>query len=371
MPSLLQSTCLSPTRTLRTQLFSTFGIAAFVSLFVVVFTSCLAIKRSGEDVKEYSRTLMRTQVESSLLRSSELVAEKYASRLDNVRATVQILAEAVMDRIVGYPTMEGWQDGHHVPFEDYYYARGGSGELGSSSGNNNSTEGRRRYIYPLEEPPAPLDWTVIPDGEDERVQSYAGLLSTRSASYHMPGSCEPSPDDDDDDGGPAITCTPQQNNVTTGGILPTDTHFGLYRATGDLSVFMKPLYEADPELLKIQILFVNDGAGSTLQFPAGIIPPQTDTYTSRGCGWMASMTNPHTGMPFGSNAQRLRCHKEGTAVPSRDYNSMEDGTAAFILNEDLTNGKGTPGDVVWNGPILASDDSTVILRAGKAVYDRL
>ncbi len=79
-------------------------------------------------------------------------------------------------------------------------------------------------------------------------------------------------------------------------------------------------------------------------------------------------TNPHTGRPFTSNGEHLKCREENVAVPSRDYNSMEDGTAAFIVN-GLN--YGTPNDVVWNGPILASDNTTVVLRAGKAIYDRL
>lgn len=343
------------------QLFSSFGIAAFVSLFVVVLTSCLSIYRAGEDVKAYSKELMRGQVHSSLLRSSELLAEQYGSRIDNVEATVQILVEAVKDRIVGYPTLGGWQDGMHVPFEDYYYARGGE--------QGNYSEGRR-YRYPLREPPSPLDWTVVPEGlaaddgsaefADVRVRQFTSLLSTRSASYHMPGSCDPSLNQ--------LDCSPQRNNVTTGGMLPSETHHGLYRATGDLSVLMKPLYEADPDLMKIQILFVNGGAGSTLQFPAGIIPPQMDVYTSQGCDWMLNGTNPYTGMPFGSNGEHLKCHEEGATVPSRDYNSMEDGTAAMIVAGLM---RGSPEDVVWAGPIMASDNTTVIVRAGKAIYDRL
>lgn len=121
MPSLLQATCLSPKKSLQTQLFSSFGLPAFLSLFVVVLSSCIAIKTSGEDVKQYSRDLMTEQVQQSLLRSGELVAEKYSSRIASVEATLQILVEAVRDRIVGYPTEEGWDRGKHVPFRDYYF----------------------------------------------------------------------------------------------------------------------------------------------------------------------------------------------------------------------------------------------------------
>lgn len=290
MPSILQATCLSPKRTLRTQLFSSFGIAAFLTLFVAVLTSCLAIHKAGEDVKGFSKGLMQEQVRRSLLRSSELLAEKVGSRTDSVDATVQILVEAVMDRIVGYPTFPNWDDGMYVPFEDYYYAHNTTtpDELDNNN-NNDSHAGGRRYRYPLQESPAPLDWDVIPDGldgpssgtleyTDGRIRDFKGLLSTRSGSYHMPGSCNPDLD--------GVKCSTQYNNVTTGGIHPTETHYGIYQATGDLSVFMKALYESDPELLKIQILFFNEGAGSTLQFPAGTIPPLMDTYTSHGCDWM-------------------------------------------------------------------------------------
>jgi hypothetical protein len=359
MPSLIQATCLSPKKSLRTQLFSSFGIAAFLSLFVVVLSSCIAIKTSGEDVKQYSRDLMTEQVQQSLLRSGELVAEKYSSRIASVEGTLQILVEAVRDRIVGYPTEEGWDEGNHVPFRDYYF------DIDST---------RQEFKYPLSQPPIPLDWMIKREAESELIDSRIllfkdMLLSTETAAYHFPGICDLSANTN------PLVCTEQHNNVTTGGIFPSITHEGLYKATGDIAVFMKPLYEADPELLQLQLMFYNGGAGSTLKFPAGPVAPLKKTYVSRGCDWITGLKNPHTGTAFGSKEDVEKCRTAGD-VESQNYNSMESGTAEFILTYGPSPAKTSTAldnissGVAWEGPLLASDNSTVVLRAGKAIYDR-
>jgi hypothetical protein len=368
MPSILQATCLSPKKSLRSQLFSSFGLAAFLSLFLVVFSSSLAIHRSGDDVKRYSEQLIRKQVEKSLLRSSELVAEKYSSRIASIESTLQLLVEAVRDRIVGYPSMPGWEDGMYVPFQDYYY-------LDEIRLKNSSS--RQQNRYPLSQPPAPFDWKIRKEKmslyTDSRINAFKDILySTKSASYHMPGIC-----DESSATAVALGCTEEQNNVTSGGIFPSSTHEGLYKATGDLSVFMKPLYEANRELLKLQIIFFNEGAGTTLQYPAGPIAPLVPTYTSTGCDWMAQMKNPYTGSPFATVGEVSKCRYEGIEVESRFYNPMETGIPEYILKNGKSPAK-TPTDeghgstrVAWQGPLLASDNKTAILRAGKAVYDRL
>jgi hypothetical protein len=357
MPSLLKATCLSPKKSLRTQLFSSFGLAAFLSLFVVVFSSCIAIKTNGEDVKKYSRDLMTQQVQQSLLRSGELLAEKYSSRIASVEETLQILVEAVRDRVVGYPTEEGWDEGKHVPFRDYYY------------GIDNT---RQEFRYPLSQPPVPLDWSIKREAAselmDSRISSFGDVLqSTKTAAYHFPGTCDVSANTN--------LCTEQHNNVTTGGIFPSFTHEGLYKATGDIAVFMKPLYEADPELLQLQVMFFNGGAGSTLKFPAGPVAPLKKTYVSKGCNWITGLKNPHTGKAFGNLEDVEKCRTAGD-VDSHHYNSMETGTAEYILNYSHSLGTiattlddNTSG-VAWEGPLLASDNATVVLRAGKAIYDR-
>ncbi|KAG7360307.1 hypothetical protein IV203_035406 [Nitzschia inconspicua] len=359
MPSMLQATCLSPKKSLRTQLFSSFGLAAFLSLFVMVVSSCIAIVTSGEDVKRYARDLMTQQVQERLIRSGELVAEKYSSRIASVEGTLQLLVEAVRDRIVGYPSEEGWEDARHVPFRDYYY------DIDPST--------RQEFAYPLAQPPVPLDWSVERERyspfSDSRLLAFPEMLfSTESAAYHFPGTCDPT------SGENSLLCFEQNNNVTTGGIFPSVSHEGLYKATGDISVFMKPLYEADPELLNLQVLFYNDGAGSTLKFPAGPVIPLTRTYVSQGCDWIAELQNPYTGKNFGTPEDAAKCRSG--EVESRYYNSMETGTAEFILKNGLAASKtATSVDnaitgVAWQGALAASDNRTAILRAGKAIYDR-
>lgn len=294
------------------------------------------------------------------------MAEQFSSRIASVEGTLQLLVEAVRDRIVGYPTEEGWEEGRHVPFRDYYYASGGDDDTG------------QEFKYPLSQPPVPLDWSVqreetSSEFSDLRISAYPDiLLSTQSAAYHFPGTCDVSSNT------ASLECTERNNNVTTGGIFPSTTHEGLYRATGDISVFMKPLYEADPELLQLQVVFYNSGAGSTLKFPAGPVAPLQQTYVSRGCDWITDLENPYTGMPYGSAEEAKKCRAPG-AVESRYYNPMETGTAEFILTNNNngpspvktpTSSDDQSNRIAWEGPLFASDNTTTILRAGKAIYDR-
>jgi hypothetical protein len=132
------------------------------------------------------------------------------------------------------------------------------------------------------------------------------LLSTESAAYHFPGTCDLSSPKTN-----PLLCTERHNNVTTGGIFPSTTHEGLYKATGDIAVFMKPIYEADPELLQLQVIFYNDGAGSTFKFPARPVAPLKQTYVSKGCGWIAGLMNPFTGNPYGSLEDVAKCRTTG------------------------------------------------------------
>jgi hypothetical protein len=329
----------------------------------------MAIRRSGEDVKRYSEELMKAQVQASLVRSGELVAEKYTSRVADVEGTLQLLVEAVRDRIVGYPYMERWEDGRYVPFRDYYYAARDTNVDGSGN--------RQEFKYPLSEPPARLDWNISKERKtvfsDPRISEFDDMLfSTAYASYHMPGICDPKANSE------SFICDEKYNNVTNGGKFPSTTHEGLYQSTGDLTVFMKPLYEADSELLQLQVMFFNEGAGTTLKFPAGPVVPLTRTYNSSGCEWITRLTNPYTKRPYGSARQAAKC-RIGAEIESRHYNSMETGTAEFILRNgipqeatfstsELTS---LTDQVVWSLPQVAPNNSTMILRAGKAIYDRL
>lgn len=362
-------------RSLKTQLFSSFGLAAFVSLFLVVVSSCFVVSNSGQKLIDRSQDLMIEQVENRLLSSSELFA--LASRAPFVEESVQILVETVRDRIAGYPTMEGWETGKYVPFEAH------------TEGNNQ----RKQRMYPLNQPPVPLDWQITKDIEvdgidnpfiDYRLKNYSSAISSmKTAHYRIPGTFY------NEASAPPMNVTKE--------LLQKD---GLYQSTGDLQVFMKSMYEAIPEVLSIEIHFFNGGSGTTLQFPATVTDDQTfaDEYVSRGCNWMTELKNPYTGKPY---SEKASCHEEGTVVPTRLRNPMENlyvqGTlyytaAQFDLvggGKNATDGNTTTYDVppidshesirdkvdhlvYWAGPLISEkDNKTATLVASKAVYDRM
>lgn len=323
-------------------MFSTFGVAALISLMVVVVSSVVNVYSAGEIIKAHSSELMITNVADVLKTSSKLLAEKLTARVAEVESTLQILSECLQDRIVGYPSMDGWQDGNFVPFID------------------SITQAPK---YPLAMPPVPLDWTITTLLQDIANDTILGerarwfnktKISTATAAFHFQGACNPDPDSSDWVEG----CSDSHNNVTSGGVIhPTNSHFGLYQSTGDLSVFMKPLYESQEDAIQLKIYFVNDGAGATLAYPASQIPPSSQTYTSFGCDWMLS-TNDRTGEPYGSADL---CRSSGEKVKSRNFNPMEQPWAPFFLETK-------ENQVAWFGPLI-EDPSTMI--AGKPIYDRL
>jgi hypothetical protein len=299
---------------------------------------------------------MRGQVRSSLVESSQLVAEKYSSRLVTVDETIQIIVETVRDRVVGYPSMDGWKEGKFVPFVDHY---------------------TKQPRYPLKQPPVPLVGQIqkeLPsEYSDPRIQEYPQLLySSQTAAYH--------------DSRTVIT-----NGFTTS-LVPPSENDGLYNATGDLATFLRPLYEFDPEILRLRITFFADGHGTILQYPAGEI---ASSYISKGCDWIVQEDNPLTGRPYGTLGHVSQCHFESDVIrpetASSEYNGLDDGTAEWIIKEIekeiedrqrdglLQAGTTTVApevrnsidQVFWTGPKLVSDNSTVVLTAGKAVFDRL
>lgn len=314
---------------------------------------------------------MIKQVENRLLSSSELFA--VAGRAVFIEESVQILVEAVRDRIAGYPTMEGWETGKYVPFE--------------------TAEGEQKQrMYPLNQPPVPLDFQITRDievdGEDNpfldyRLKNYSSAISsTKTAHYRIPGMFY------------SEASAPPMN--ATREWLKTD---GLYQSTGDLSVFLKAMYEAIPEALSIEIDFFNGGTGTTLQFPATVTNDQTfsDSYVSKGCEWMNTLKNPYTGKPY---AETDSCHAKGTVVPTRLRNAMESpvvqGTLQYtsekfekIMNSEVgidaatysvppTNSQKERREKIldsllyWSGPFpSAKDNKTAVLAASKAIYDRM
>jgi hypothetical protein len=328
---------------------------------------------------------MIAQVENRIASSSELLV--VAGRIKFIEECVQILVESVRDRIVGYPTMEGWETGKYVPFE--------ADTVGSDG------QQRKQRMYPLKQPPVPLDWQVSKDIDvdgtddpflDPRLKEFpTALSSTKTAHYRIPGRFY------NEASAPPMNVTME--------LLKDD---GLYQSTGDLTVFLKSIYEAVPEFLTVEINFFNGGEGSTLQFPAKTTDDATysETYTSAGCEWMNTLKNPYTGKPYASEA---KCPPPGTTVPTRLHNPMESRSVQHAMRcTDLQFGKhinptaggnsttsssaidniataAPPNNsqkskrdkiidslVCWEGPVLSpKDNKSKILTSSKAIYDRM
>jgi len=361
---------------LKAQLFSSFGLAAFVSLFVVVISSCYLVSYSGQKLIHRSNVLMVDQVKNRLVSSSELFA--VAGRLQFAEETLEIMVEAIRDRIAGYPTMEGWEIGKYVPFE------------ADVEGPDGTTTKQR--VYPLNQPPVPLDWQITRDIEvdgiddpflNQKLKDHpTAISSTKSAHYRIPG-------------GFYSEASALPMSVTMD-LLKDD---GLYQSTGDLSVMLKSLYESLPEALTIEINFFNGGSGTTLQFPATATDDETfvGTYVTEGCDWMNSTINPYTGRIYASESM---CAPKGTVVPLRLRNPMEslavksaiEHTSMQFDNYAGESNAGSVGEttvpptnsqrakrdkvqvalVKWEGPYISrKDNKNPILSASKVVYDRV
>lgn len=350
MGSFLQSTCLKTSNSLRTQLLLSFGISSFITIVIVVIVACTCAILAGQTVKNSADQLMRGQVTDTLLLSSQLVADKFDAYMRDVEGTVQLLVEAVQDRIVGYP-YEGWVEDSMVPFVDEF-------------------TGTRQY--PWQQAPAPMEWQIdininqsnAAEHAQERAPwllSFPGVTSA-SASYFQQGACDPSVID------PSSrlyfpNCTDANNDVQTGGVVqPTNTNYGLYLKSGDLSVFMKALWESQYDALVMGIFFHNSGAGSKIMYPGNHRDGSAPPYVSMGCDWMQEINN-YTGEPFGTSEEIARCHPAGTLVPQREFNAMEKPWAReMALN---------PHRVVWYGPFLLDGSGTPTMIVGKSIFDQM
>lgn len=310
--------------------------------------ACAAVFFAGQTVKDRANQLMRRQVTENLVTASRLVGEQFEAYMVDLEGTVQIIVEAVQDRIVGYP-YSGWEDDKYVPFFD--------------------AESQRR-VYPLEQMPPPMEWNLTPNvNVSEAREHYPGQwlgtfpsITTSTSAYFMQGACDPSEKD------PTArtyypNCTEANNDFRTGGIInPTTTNKWLHQKSGDISVFLKALWETQYDALTAGVYFMNSGAGSHVVFPGHYWPGVGQPpYTSLGCSWMKN-TNPHTGAPFATDEEITRCHTNGTLVPMREYNAMERPWCQSFVND--------PDTVGWYGPYRSLDHGAVILTVGKAIFDR-
>jgi hypothetical protein len=345
---LLQATCLRPTYSLRRQLIVSNGVTAFVTILMVVVAAAIVALRAGDTVKVDARRVLTDQYIDTLQESGRLTSDLFTKRWDNIESTVELLAELVRDRIVGYPNE--FADDRHVPFVDH--------------------ETRERK-YPLKADLLPRDWQVNSNWNEDNLEEHTqeraelskdliGIMSTGSSFFYFQGNCNP--DHTPGQSGYHPFCDDDHNNATLGGAVnPTTTLAPLEQKAADISVFLKPLWEAEPSAMAMSVFFFNSGAGAAIQFPSFSVHSEA-TYQSAGCEWMNKI-NSFTDKPYGTKEEIARCAGNGTVVPIRLYNPME---REFCADQALH-----PNEVRVSGPYLDAVWSTWRLTVGKAVFDRV
>lgn len=237
----------------------------------IVAATCRAI--AGDILGRDAEDVLRAQVTRRLVSTGRLTSDTLFAYMNIVNGATQLIAEIVKDRIVGYPEA-GWEEDEFVPFFDR--------ETNSSK-------------YPLKSPPLAMDWSMerninstnfdehLP-GRDEPTQFDLATFASSLPSYFMQGTCDPY-----ESNVSALSyydnCTRANNDIQTGGVVPTPTSKGLYEKAADLGLLMKPIYEATPGLSFMGVYFHNSGAGSMVHYP-GIAMGSHDSYISEGCDWM-------------------------------------------------------------------------------------
>eukprot|EP00529_Nitzschia_sp_RCC80_P002698 CAMPEP_0113449536 /NCGR_PEP_ID=MMETSP0014_2-20120614/5351_1 /TAXON_ID=2857 /ORGANISM="Nitzschia sp." /LENGTH=1855 /DNA_ID=CAMNT_0000340819 /DNA_START=9 /DNA_END=5576 /DNA_ORIENTATION=- /assembly_acc=CAM_ASM_000159 len=344
----LKSTCLRPSFSLRRQLTTAYGITAFLTIFLVVLCATIAAIRAGDAVTNQTETLFREQLFGGMTERNFLTVEILTKKFSNLKSTSSLLTEIVRDRIVGYPD-DGWEDDNHVPFID--------------------RETRQR-VYPLKANLLPRDWQVKSNWNETNLEEHAqeradifrglvGFLLTESAFFFFQGNCNPNHTLPSQLAYYPV-CTDEYNDAALGGkVNPTDTLAPLEQKAADIGVFMKPIWEAEPLAMAVNVYFFNSGAGASLIFPSY----QADSsayYQSAGCEWMDQI-NTLTGRPYGTAARRF-CRPAGDLVSIRNYNPME---RPFCADQALH-----PGQTRIFGPYLDTPFRQWRMSIGEAVFDR-
>lgn len=144
-----------------------------------------------------------------------------------------LIGEATRDRFVGYSSLEGWKTDDYVPFIDIL---------------------TNLSIYPIDADPMPLEWNITgnvnADNAAEHLSNrpfeslHSDTISTAHAAYFMRGMCDPNQKDPQH---PTYYpgCTKANNDLITGGVIvPTDTNYYIATKAKDLIWMLKPLYES-------------------------------------------------------------------------------------------------------------------------------
>mmetsp|Transcript_5640 Transcript_5640/g.11678 ORF Transcript_5640/g.11678 Transcript_5640/m.11678 type:complete len:1810 (-) Transcript_5640:117-5546(-) len=347
---ILQRSCLKQNHSLRRQLLTSFGTAAFVTLALSVFVSIIILVRAGNLVNSQSSEVMKRQIHTNLVGSTIATAQVFAKFSENYDGVVEQMAELVMDRIVGYPE-PGWEEDEFVPFFD------------TRSQTNR---------YPIKADPLPLEWRISFDITEQNkanviphrehwFENVRHISTYSTGTFFMQGQCDP-----DMTRPEWITyyrnCAPENNNITTGGaVSPTTTAHGLYKKSGELALLLRPLFEANDYAILMGMYYVNSGSGAVVHYPGAMSNGLSGGYISNGCDWMKK-ENPFTGKPYGTDEFMARCHPKGEVVNGRDYNVNEREWFQYIVEHR--------GAIVWYGPFTAAGSPIALMTIGKAVYDR-
>ena len=350
MPPFLQRTILKPNFSLRKQLFTSFGVSAFVTLSIVVLLACVSARWSAELLKDETHDVLHAQVENNILQYNLYLANYLTEYFLYLEGAAQLVVEITQDRLMGYP-QPGWEDDRFVPFFD--------------------TESQG-YKYPLHNPNAIRhDWDIVVNVNTSNAREHlinrAGPfvdnipISTATPSFHMQGSCDPK--SNKGERGFVENCTAAHNNIETGGLVaPSLTTKPLFEKAADIGLLLKPIYESVSEIFLLGLYFTNFGAGVSMHFPGFTQDSNDLPYKSIGCEWMENI-NPKTGRPFATPEEISRCHPEGTMVDQREYNPLE---RSFFRDFALE------GDRMHlYGPNSSPDQLAPLISIGRAVFDRL
>ena len=353
----LRSTCLNSKLSLRTQMMLTFGLVSFFTIGLVVAVCIVVSIISGDEVNQITRHSFDDLIRSKEGDIARHLAESLSLRLMPIDL-VQLLYEATLDRMAGYPD---FLDDSQVPFYD------------TISQTNQ---------YPVRGPNALLDWQikeidvlVNEENQQELVQdrwswyNQNAPLSTSRAAYFMQGICDPNVTD------PSYRtyfagCTDANNDISTGGVIsPSPFNSVIHRKTSDLGPLLKSLYEFYSDVKELGLYMSNGGAGGTLIFPHYELN-WTTTYVSNGCNWLLE---PHPYDPenklIGTLADFERCEANGlhvndAIISSRLYNPMD---REWCKNQALQ-----PEKAHLYGPYLSAwHTNEWFVSIGRSVYDRI
>ncbi|CAB9510337.1 expressed unknown protein [Seminavis robusta] len=352
---------IKPTYSLRRQLMISYGCTALLTVTVCVVVAVLSAISAGHLVKTDSRLYMKEQVLASIQATSRYGTAAMTARLANHQGTVGLLEEFVLDRIVGYPYVEYYNNNSQVPFYDMD-SQTAVYPLDiplPTANNNNNNDSLMQLDFNVE---MNLHEQNVVENTQERAAAYGTGVSTSHANFHFQGICDPNATEDSRVYYP--NCTDANNDFFTGGVVsPSNTTLWLAQASADLVPALKALWETQSSAILIGVFFHNRGSGAAVSFPGRQRAPSSG-YESVGCDWMAQPNPLRPHEPIGTPEEIAKCHPQGTFVHGREYNPVErDWCRKQVLK---------PNEYHFFGPYHPprAPPGVWLFGLGKALYDR-